>query len=85
MVPATTGRLDQARRFLVRVLTYAWTVPTYPAALVLLGQLDEQRRDRPEAARAYRTALDAWRDPDPSLLPARRKAEDGWRRLNAAP
>jgi serine/threonine-protein kinase len=80
-----TGRLDQARRFLVRVLTYAWTVPTYPAALVLLGQLDEQRRDRPEAARAYRTALDAWRDPDLSLLPARRKAEDGWRRLNAAP
>jgi hypothetical protein len=75
------GRLDQAKRNLVRVLTYAWTVPTYPATLVRLGRLEERRGDRVSAARSYQAAVQAWRAPDASLLPERERAENAWRRL----
>jgi eukaryotic-like serine/threonine-protein kinase len=75
------GRLDEAERDLTRVLTYAWTVPTYPAALVLLGRLAELRGDKEKAARHYRTVLAAWSSADSAMLPERRRVEQSLKRV----
>jgi tetratricopeptide (TPR) repeat protein len=75
------GRLDEAERDLTRVLTYAWTVPTYPAGLVLLGRLAALQGDKEGAARQYRTALAAWSSADRSILPERQRVEESLRRL----
>jgi tetratricopeptide (TPR) repeat protein len=78
------GRLDESHQDLVRVLTYAWTVPTYPSALVQLGELEERRGHLETAAQSWRTALEAWSAADSSLAPERRRAQEGLRRLGAA-
>lgn len=78
------GRLDEAHRYLVRVLTYAWTVPTYPAGQVLLGELEERRGHREGAARSYRTAIAAWSGADSSVMAERGEAEEGLRRVTAS-
>jgi tetratricopeptide (TPR) repeat protein len=75
------GKLDEAERDLTRVLTYAWTVPTYPATLVLFGRLSELRGDKKAAARYYRTALAAWSSADSTILPERRRVEQSVQRL----
>jgi eukaryotic-like serine/threonine-protein kinase len=59
----------EARRLLTRVVTFAWTVPSYAGASLLLGRIEESRGDRAAASRAYRATADAWAGADSSLTP----------------
>jgi serine/threonine-protein kinase len=79
----SAGQLNDSYRLATRVLTYAWTVPTYPETLAFLGELEERRGNREAAMRSYRTALDAWSRPDPSVLETRRAVESAMRRVTA--
>ena len=64
---ARRGRLSEAQRYLRRVTAYAWHLPTYPLATLLLGSVDERLQQPAEAVRAYRATATAWENADTTL------------------
>jgi serine/threonine-protein kinase len=63
----SAGDLVQAKQQLERVRTYAWNVPSYPLASLLLGRVAERSNDVDGARKAYRTVRNAWIHADSSL------------------
>jgi serine/threonine-protein kinase len=72
---------DEARRLLTRVVTFAWTVPSYAGASLLLGRAEESRGARAAARRAYRATAEAWANADSSLTPQVDEARKALARL----
>jgi tetratricopeptide (TPR) repeat protein len=75
------GELRSAQRLLTRVITFAWTVPTYAAASLLLGMTEERLGNRSAAIKAYRTTADAWANSDRLLRPKVESARRALARL----
>lgn len=71
----------EARQLLTRVVTFAWTVPTYAGASLLLGRAQESLGDRAAASRAYRVTAEAWANADSSLMPQVDEARKALTRL----
>jgi len=77
-------RTDQPRpaeRLLTRVVTFAWTVPTYAAASLLLGTAAERLGNPAAAAHAYQATADAWVNADRTLGPEVEQARSALARL----
>ena len=77
MLLLQSHELHEARRLLTRVVTFAWTVPSYAGVSLHLGRVEESLGDKAAAIRAYRATADAWANADSTLTPqvdAARKA-----------
>lgn len=80
------GRLSEALEWYSAVpngarLDYVYLAPTH----LRRGKILERQGDRAGAAAHYRRVLELWPKPDPELAALRREAEDGLRRVSAAP
>jgi eukaryotic-like serine/threonine-protein kinase len=71
----------EARRLLTRVVTFAWTVPSYAGASLLLGRAEERLGDTAAAIHAYRATADAWTHADAGLQPQVDEARKALARL----
>jgi eukaryotic-like serine/threonine-protein kinase len=77
-------QLQDARRLLTRVVTFAWTVPSYASASLLLGRIEEGLGNKAAARRAYQATADAWANADPMLWPQVAEARNALVRLRAS-
>jgi serine/threonine-protein kinase len=63
------GDFTAARRQLERVQTYAWSVPSYPYALLYIGRVADRMGEPEVATKSYRVVTAAWHRADDLLRP----------------